>query len=151
MALLAIVSRACVCRGFMFTTRRWFDLCHACLDVRWGCLWVMIIGMTTGYEGLAYPPYEGAPGRYFQRVNEVLDYSVDFSGDLVDGDSIASSVWQSDVGLTLSNESHTSSATTVWVSGGDAWFVYNVVNTVTTTGGRVIAKRLVFTIKPLGL
>jgi hypothetical protein len=58
---------------------------------------------TTGLEGLAYPQYEPPPGRYTQRVDEVLDYSIDWSNFLATNDTIINSTWTSGVGVTASS------------------------------------------------
>jgi hypothetical protein len=105
-------------------------------------------GYKTGYEGLAYPSFTPTPARFTQRANEILDYSIDFSGWLPDGDSIASSSWACDAGLVLSNTSYTSTTTTVWVSGGLPNHIFKVANFVTTVGGRVSTRELTFVIKP---
>src|ERR1700757_1289609 len=90
----------------------------------------IILCMTTGFEGLAYPQEVPSPGRFSQFVTEVLDYEVDYSNELAATDVISASVWSGDAGLTLSNESFTASTSTVRVSGGAAGYVYRVTNTV---------------------
>jgi len=103
--------------------------------------------MTTGFEGLAYPQFVPSPGKYSQRVNELLDYGIDWSTELPTGDTIVASTWVGDTGLTLSNESFTTTTTTVWVSGGTKNYLYRVLNTITTAGGRVAVGKLYFRIK----
>jgi hypothetical protein len=56
---------------------------------------------TTGLEGLAYPQYEPPPGRYTQRVDEVLDYSIDWSNFLATNDTIVESDWTSSTGVSV--------------------------------------------------
>lgn len=104
--------------------------------------------MTTGYEGLAYPQFQPSPGRYVQRANEVLDYAIDWSDFLPDGDAIVSSMWVGNPGLALSQMSLTATTTTVWV--GPAVYpdcIYSVFNTITTVGGRTATRELHFRIK----
>ena len=65
-----------------------------------------------------------------------LDYSLDWSDWLAGDDSIASSVWSSDDGLTLSGPTIYGSLTTIWVQGGASRTWYAVTNTVTSAQGR---------------
>jgi len=67
--------------------------------------------------------------------NAVLDYYVDWTRWL-NGDTIATSVWTVPAGLTNANDSHTTTAATVWLSGGTVGEAYKVTNRITTTGGR---------------
>jgi hypothetical protein len=101
----------------------------------------------TGLEGLAFPQDAPPPGEYSQRADEVLDYTVDYSGFLPTGDVIVSSTWTADEGLILSRDSFTDSSTTIWVSGGVAGFLYRVHNLIETQGGRVVDRKLLFKIK----
>lgn len=70
---------------------------------------------------------------------EVLDYSMDWAGWLK-GDTIATSTWTSDAGITRVTDVNSSSSATVWVSGGTDGTTYNLTNTITTVGGAT-AKR----------
>ncbi|MEC4763811.1 hypothetical protein VT930_11920 [Mycobacterium sherrisii] len=111
----------------------------------------------TGMEGLAYPPYQPTPGRYSQGVYEVLDYPIDWSDWVPVGDAIVSSSWtvvatwpQETAGLaalTITDGGYTSTSATVWVSDGDAGSGYEVMNLVTTRGGRKGQRVLEFHIK----
>jgi hypothetical protein len=67
--------------------------------------------------------------------NAVLDYYVDWTRWL-NGDTIATSVWTVTAGLTVANDTHTTTAATVWLSGGTVGETYKVTNRITTTGGR---------------
>lgn len=71
-----------------------------------------------------------------------LDYTMDWSEWLVEGDEIASAVWTVDDGLTVELESNTTTMCTVWLSGGTVGEVYRAVNSVTTDGGRVDERTL---------
>jgi hypothetical protein len=67
----------------------------------------------------------------------VLDYSIDYTLWLA-GDTISSSAWTFDAGITgipVSIGSPYAKATT-WLSGGTAGTTYNVTNTITTAAGR---------------
>lgn len=70
---------------------------------------------------------------------EVLDYSIDWSGILASGEIIDTSTWaidstqstptlEIDEGLTSNDDT----SATVWVSGGTHRIVYALINTVTT-------------------
>ncbi|MCC6389152.1 MAG: hypothetical protein IT167_01020 [Bryobacterales bacterium] len=67
--------------------------------------------------------------------NAVLDYSVDWTRWL-DGDAIATSEWTVPAGLTKVNDTHTTKAATVWLSGGTVSQTYTVTNRITSTGSR---------------
>jgi hypothetical protein len=65
----------------------------------------------------------------------VLDYSINWSTWLGD-DTIAASTWTADNdGLTVVSSSNTTTATTVWLSGGVGG-IYNLRNRIVTAGGR---------------
>ncbi len=106
--------------------------------------------MITGFEGLAAPP--NPPYQYVQDPSELIDYVMDWTiGDgwvLPEGDTIASVTYTSEPGLTLSQISFTGTTTTVWVSGGQCGYLYKVVCTITTVGGRIVDRKLLFGIKP---
>lgn len=66
----------------------------------------------------------------------LLDYRVDWSPWLEDGDTIVASTWAVPDGLTAESDSFTDTAAIVWLSGGEAGRAYEVVNHITTVGGR---------------
>lgn len=72
-----------------------------------------------------------------------LDYGIDWTYELalVD-DTIASSAWTVTSGITKGTDTHTTTGTTVWVSGGTAGQTYEATNTVTTAGGRTYERSL---------
>jgi hypothetical protein len=65
----------------------------------------------------------------------VLDYTVDWTRWLA-GDTIATSTWLVPAGLTKQADSKTSTAATVWLSGGTAGQSYTVTNRITSGAGR---------------
>lgn len=65
----------------------------------------------------------------------VLDYVIDWATWL-DGDTIATSEWAAVGGITIEQDSHTSTIATVWLSGGVAGGWYTVTNHITTADGR---------------
>jgi len=66
----------------------------------------------------------------------VLDYSVDWTQWLAQ-DTLATSSWSADVGITVTATSFTTTVATVWLSGGTAGRIYSIHNSITTVGGRV--------------
>lgn len=76
----------------------------------------------------------------------VLDYLVDWSTWLTSGDTIVTSTWVAETGITINSNSFTTTAATVWISGGTLHESYNVVNHVTTSEGRQEDQTLIFLI-----
>lgn len=66
-----------------------------------------------------------------------LDYAVDWTTWLVDGDTIAASEWIIPDGLEADNETHTPTTATVWLAGGNEGQSLKVTNRITTAQGRV--------------
>lgn len=78
------------------------------------------------------PPYSAS-----KDPNATLDYGWDWSQWLTEvEDTISDSVWIVPAGLTLESDSHTTTHTTVWLSGGTAGQSYAITNRITTSGGR---------------
>ncbi|WP_082519831.1 DUF4054 domain-containing protein [Rhizobium sp. Root1220] len=69
--------------------------------------------------------------------DEVKDYRLDWGAQLGD-DDLATSVWSivSGVGLTIGVQSNDPKSSTVWLSAGTSGVTYELLNRVTTTGGR---------------
>lgn len=66
----------------------------------------------------------------------VLDYEFDWSDWLPTGDTIASAVVTADTGLTIDSQSETTTAVTVWLSGGTAITSYEVTCHIVTAEAR---------------
>lgn len=86
---------------------------------------------------------------YVKDPGEVLDYAVDWSAHLADGDTIVSSSWVVATGLTVGTDSETTTRTTIWLSGGTAGTEYRVTNTVTTAQGRTFERSFTVTVQDL--
>lgn len=102
-----------------------------------------------GLAGLAAPNV--APKPYFERyARDVVDYRQDWTWWLRPGDSIASSTWTCDVGLTIRDGGFTDTAATVWVTGGGVpdGRVYRATNSIITEAGRRADSSLKFVILP---
>lgn len=65
-----------------------------------------------------------------------LDYEVNWSAWL-DSDTIASVAWTVPSGITNYSTSNTTTAATIWLSGGTHGQEYLVTCQITTTGGRI--------------
>ena len=73
--------------------------------------------------------------RHVKTPAEVLDYGWDWSRWL-DGDTLASSTWTVDTGLTIQSHTYDTASTTIWLTGGSEGATYQATNTVTTAAGR---------------
>ena len=71
-----------------------------------------------------------------KRAAAVLDYNVDWTDWLESGDTIQTSVWTVEPGITQDSESETGQVATIWLSGGMAGRSYRVTNQIVTTAGR---------------
>lgn len=70
--------------------------------------------------------------------NGVANIGFNYSAWLTpQSDTILSSTWTADTGITLGAAGFTTTATTTWVSGGTAGVAYTLTNKITTVGGRV--------------
>ena len=65
-----------------------------------------------------------------------LDYVVNWTNWLEDGDEIMASSWSSDPMLTFEDESFTDFQAVAFITGGDAGVIYTITNTITTDAGR---------------
>lgn len=72
--------------------------------------------------------------------NEVLDYSIDWTKALATSETISTSSWTAETGITVGSNSHDNSSTTVWLSGGTDGSYYKVKNVVTTSASRTMAR-----------
>jgi hypothetical protein len=66
----------------------------------------------------------------------VLDYEFDWSDWLPSGDTIASAVVEAETGIVIDSQANTSTAVTVWLSGGTANTGYEVTCHITTAEAR---------------
>ena len=74
--------------------------------------------------------------------SDVLDYSVNWTSWLLDGDTISASTWAVEAGITIDSESETTTVATVWLSGGTAGTTYTVTNEIVTTDGRTAQRSI---------
>jgi hypothetical protein len=73
---------------------------------------------------------------YVKESAAVKDYGFDWSDWLATAETIDTSTWSVDTGITKGTDSHDTTSTKVWLSGGTAGNSYQAVNTVVTSGGR---------------
>jgi hypothetical protein len=79
--------------------------------------------------------------------DEVLDYQLDWSQRL-GPDTISSSTWLVVTGsVAIQSNSKTTLSTTVWLSGGEADEVCELLNRISTSGGRTMDQTVRLKIK----
>lgn len=83
----------------------------------------------------------------FKDPDEVLDYTIDWSDRLGEGDAVDTSTWFVPSGLTQENEEVTTTTTVLWLSGGTLGQTYTILNRITTTGGRTMDQSVNLKIK----
>ena len=66
----------------------------------------------------------------------ILDFSVDWSTWLNEGETITASAWTVPTGLTLDSSTFDDTGATAWLSGGTHRRTYTVTNRITTSDGR---------------
>ena len=87
---------------------------------------------------------------YVKGPGEVKDYEIDWAPHLGDGgDTITTSTWVVQDGLTEATPSATTTATTIWLSGGTAAVDYTVTNHVVTAQGREFERSFVVKVQEL--
>ena len=80
------------------------------------------------------------PSTFKQDPQAQLDYKVDWSAWLGVGETITTSSWVLDPGITQGTPapaSHDNTSATIWLSGGVAGTTYNVTNHIATSAGRI--------------
>lgn len=73
---------------------------------------------------------------YSKDPDAVLDYEVSWASWLAAGETISTSTFAVPVGITKDSESNTTTAATVWLSGGTVGQSYTVTNHIVTSQGR---------------
>lgn len=68
--------------------------------------------------------------------SDVLDYTRDWSTDLVTGETISTSTWTVPTGITKDSDSNDDDTATIWLSGGTHGTDYEVANKIVTSAGR---------------
>jgi len=73
---------------------------------------------------------------YLKDPEAVLDYGFDWSDWLADGETISTSSWTVENGITKDSDSKTTTVTTIWLSGGSAGTTYTLTNHIVSSAGR---------------
>jgi hypothetical protein len=84
--------------------------------------------------------------RFDKDPQAVLDYGTDWARWLND-DTITASTWTVPDGITKDSDSHTATATVVWLSGGTAGKTYRVTNHIVTAAGRQDDRTLLIAVR----
>lgn len=85
---------------------------------------------------MSYTTFEKSPA-------SVLDYSFDWSEWLEAGQTIATSSWSYDPGLTIESDTNTTTKATAFISGGTEGNSYFVSNTVVTNDGLTVKRSFI--------
>ena len=85
---------------------------------------------------MSYTEFEKSPA-------SVLDYSFDWSQWLESGQTISTSSWAADDGLTIDSDTKSNTKTTAIVSGGVEGNSYFVSNTVVTNDGLTVKRSFI--------
>jgi hypothetical protein len=74
---------------------------------------------------------------------DVLDYAVDWTKPLEElADTIATATWSVPSGLVEGAAGGAGAVRTLWLSGGTAGISYTLTHTITTAGGRTLARTI---------
>lgn len=73
---------------------------------------------------------------YVKDPDAVLDYASDWSSWLDVGETISTSAFVADPGITIDSQSNDTTSGTVWLSGGTAGTNYVIRHRITTSAGR---------------
>ena len=71
----------------------------------------------------------------YKSADATLDFPQDWSSWLADGDSISTSTWTAESGLTVDSDSNTTTTATAVISGGTTGKTYQVTNAIVTANG----------------
>ena len=82
---------------------------------------------------------------------EVKDYGFNWTEHLGDGETITTSTWEVETGLTSTafDDTHTDTHTTIWLSEGTAGTQYRVTNHVVTNQGREFERSFTIYVREL--
>ena len=80
---------------------------------------------------------------------DVVDFTINWASVLATGETISTSTWTADTGITVDSNSKTTTTTTVWLSGGTVNTPYKVYNTIVTSASRTFKRYIEVTIVPI--
>ncbi len=78
---------------------------------------------------------------FIKDPDAVLDYVIDWD-DWLGTDTIATSTWAAEAGITIDSDTNTNTTATVWLSSGTAGTEYIVTNEIVTAASRTDNRRL---------
>ena len=78
--------------------------------------------------------------------SDVLDYTRKAS-KFLGSDTITTSTWTADSGITIDSDTNDTNSATVWLSGGTVGCQYTVTNRIVTSGGRTKDKSFIIKIE----
>lgn len=73
---------------------------------------------------------------YIKDPDAVLDYTSDWASWLAGGETISTSTFTADSGITIDSQSNSTTSGTVWLSGGTAGTNYTIRHRITTSASR---------------
>ncbi len=74
--------------------------------------------------------------------DSVLPYKINWSDWLSSGETISTSTWTVPAGITKDSDTNTTTAATIWVSGGTDDTDYDLVNQITTSDGATVDRTI---------
>lgn len=83
---------------------------------------------------------------FLKNAGATLDYKIDWSQWLT-SETISTSDFVAESGITITNETNTTTTATVWLSGGTVGESYIIVNTITTSAGRTETQEIEIRVK----
>ena len=84
----------------------------------------------------------------YKGPNGVFEFTVDWTTEL-GGDTISTSAWTVETGITKDSDTNTTTAATIWLSGGTLGKVYKVTNRIVTAGARTFEQTWFITVQNL--
>ena len=72
--------------------------------------------------------------------DEVLDYQFDWSEWLQSGETISTSTWEVETGITKDSDTNTTTTTTIYLSSGTDGETYTITNTIETNVSRTAVR-----------
>lgn len=78
---------------------------------------------------------------------EVLDYRIDWSARLEEGETISTSTWTVPAGITKDEDENAAATATIWLSGGTLGETYELVNQIVTSDERTMDQTIRLRIK----
>jgi hypothetical protein len=80
---------------------------------------------------------------YRKDPDSVLDYGIDWGTEFLDSaDTISTSTWTVDSGITVDSTSNDTTTTKIWLSGGTADEEYTATNKIVTADGRTAERSI---------